>query len=131
MNLEMQLFLQDPESSSFRCEPRRGTMGSQPEEAPHCPFHSCCTIYTPTDTQKTQLLSILAMIYLLLCVVSACVLMCPVHAVPTETHRVSDFLELELQMVVSHHVSAGNQGHIDTLLPIFVFLVRNTLRDMD
>lgn len=78
-----------------------------PEAAPHCPFHSRCTTYTFTDTQKTGLLSILANmlfydLFIFMCF-SACMLMCRVHAVPTETHRESDFLELELEMVVSHH----------------------------
>lgn len=31
-----------------------------------------------------------------------------VHAVPTEVTRVSDSLESELQMVLSHYVGAGN-----------------------
>lgn len=103
-----------------------------PEEAPHCPFHGRCTIYTLIDTQKTQLLSILANICYFYDLFIVMVFVCMYAYVPCacSSHRESDFLELELQMVMSHHGSAGNQSQIDTLLAIFVFLLRTTLRGM-
>jgi hypothetical protein len=35
-----------------------------------------------------------------------------VHAVPSEPEQESDSLELELKMIVSHHVGAGNQTQV-------------------
>lgn len=112
MNLEMQLFLQDPDSSTFQCEPRRGTVesdspsvsrGSSTLSFPQLLHHFTLP---PTHKRPGSLASLQTcyfMIYLLLCVLSACMLMCRVHAVPTETHRESEFLVLGLEMVVSHH----------------------------
>lgn len=35
-----------------------------------------------------------------------------VHAVPSEPEQESDSLELELKMIVSHHVGAGTQAQV-------------------
>lgn len=45
-----------------------------------------------------------------MCVCSACMYMCVPHVclVPVSQKRTLDLLELELKMVVSHHMDAGN-----------------------
>lgn len=46
--------------------------------------------------------------FLLYVWVSACIFVCaPCDALPVETREALDFLELELQMIGSHHIGAG------------------------